>query len=109
MVSHVRDKMDTMKAERYLNCHCYERCDLCRCCKKLKKTLCKGHHIGDVGATRKQRAMQEIVQRVVYEHVFDLVDERVLVQEMLQGAPFKGVRDAGHNFRMKKLYKLAMK
>lgn len=106
-IARVHERMKTTKKIRQDNCSCKGGSySLCGNCKKLKRNLYKGYHECANGS-RKERAHQEINERIVYEHVFDLVDEIVLIQEMLQEAPIRGVRDSGHTIRMAKLYKTA--
>ena len=102
IIGQARKKMAVVKAEKNAVCKC--RVYTCRNCKKLKKSLCRTYHQHE--GSRRSRAQAEIMDRSIYEVVFGLVDPSVVVQEMLQGAPVKGVRDPGHDFRMMKLYQL---
>jgi hypothetical protein len=106
-IARIHERMKMTKTIRQANCSCKGgSCYLCGSCKKLKRNLYKGYHECTNGS-RRERARQEINERIVYEYVFDLVDEIVLIQEMLQEAPIRGVRDSGHTIRMAQLYKTA--
>lgn len=66
----------------------------CKPCKRLRAKLCRGYH-GRAGA------VSELLGRLTYEFVFDIVPEAALFEGWWLKA---GLRDRGHHFRMKKLW-----
>ena len=46
----------------------------------------------------------ELILRIQYEFVFDYINEQQMIWEFMYGIPIIGMRDRGHEKRMKRLF-----
>ena len=88
-----------LKESRLSSCGC--RRYPCKACKKLKQRLCRGYHNTDPHI--------ELMLRIQYEYVFDYISENQMILEFIYGIPIIGMRDEGHEKRVKKLFSYVRK
>lgn len=112
----VQKKHDKMSLCTKDNCggHGHFSCGRCR---RLRVKMCRAYHALSLLVEEaynkdvrdwdeiSQLAQQEIEARLVYEYVFDIIDDKTLCSG---GWLYGDVRDYGHNTRVKKLYRLYM-
>lgn len=83
-----------LKESRMASCKC--RKYPCKACKKLNQRLCRGYHNKD--------PHMELILRIQYEFVFNYISEQQMIWECMYGIPIIGMRDRGHEKRMKRLF-----
>jgi hypothetical protein len=68
----------------------------CHRCRRLSKKLCRAYHEED-------DPRKELYGRLLYEYVFDYIQEDALLTGMWAEDREEDVRDQGHVFRLRKL------
>lgn len=106
--SSLRDFVE-LKAQRNACCEKYKcltyitQGNYCGRCRSMRQKLCRDYHVYEHGCSPKD-AMLEIVGRLKYEFVFDIID----MKSLKDGTWMKSkLRDIGHTQRLQKLYIIA--